>query len=335
MPDEHQAPRRSVVILSYAITAIVGLAGAEGVLWFGGYPDWWALDPSTGAASAEYRCDPQLGWAPREGRFDLVWGGLRDTAVRTTNWSDGSRSTAETEPPPDDPRPKAMFFGDSFMQGYGLSDDETLPWIVQRRHPELSVSNFAAGNYGTYQCYLAMRNHVTGPATVYYLFNAYQEPRNGADRSWLRVYQRPASGCFYPYAVENHGTLEPRKSEGNLVWFLSRHLRIAALVQDYTQMIPSWFRVRKERQTTEALLSAMNELVRSRGGSFTVILVDLTDEQRAYYHSFLTSKGIAQIDFQISALRDQRYRLPDGHPNHVMNELLAGRIEPLRIVTAR
>jgi len=40
---------------------------------------------------------------------------------------------------------------------------------VQQRHPELAVSNFGVGLYGTYQSYLAMQRSVHGPATVYYL----------------------------------------------------------------------------------------------------------------------------------------------------------------------
>ena len=35
---------RSVLIAARLITAVVSLAGAEAMLWFGGYPRWWAMD---------------------------------------------------------------------------------------------------------------------------------------------------------------------------------------------------------------------------------------------------------------------------------------------------
>src|SRR5579864_1987048 len=47
-------PPRSVLILARVITAIVGLAGAEGVLWFGGYPDWWRMDPILASGGPAY-----------------------------------------------------------------------------------------------------------------------------------------------------------------------------------------------------------------------------------------------------------------------------------------
>ena len=134
MAQHRTPPRRSVVMAARLVTAIVSLAGAEGMLWFLGYPQWWRMDRSWGGASPEYQCDSDLGWRPREGKFDLVWQGQRP--ARYTNWSGGRRATAEQEPASDaKKRPQVLFFGDSFPQGYQLSDEETLPWIVQKRHP--------------------------------------------------------------------------------------------------------------------------------------------------------------------------------------------------------
>src|SRR5262249_22657852 len=149
-------PRRSVVMVVQLLTIVVGLAGAEGVLWLAGYPNWWALDPTWGGGASEYECDPDLGWRARQGRFSLGWrdGATLVRAFEYTNWSGGRRATAGEEQAGDAPaRPRVLFFGDSYIQGYGLSDSETLPWIVQKRHPELLVSNFGAGLYGTYQSY--------------------------------------------------------------------------------------------------------------------------------------------------------------------------------------
>src|SRR5690242_8584406 len=153
MPSQPK-PRKSVLVIARLITAIVGLAGAEGVLWFGGFPSWWAMDPSRRSASAEYEADPDLGWRTKEGQYDLASPGLREGAVRNTNWSGGRRATGTQSA--GSAKPQVLFFGDSYIQGYGLSDQETLPWIVQQHHPEVEVSNYGAGSYGTYQCYLAM-----------------------------------------------------------------------------------------------------------------------------------------------------------------------------------
>jgi hypothetical protein len=325
-------PRHSVLIAARLITAVVSLAGAEAMLWFGGYPRWWAMDPQWGSTSPQHECDSDLGWRAREGRFNLVWPGRPGTTV-VTNWSQGRRATAEQELAGDaQNRPKVMFFGDSFVQGYQLSDSETLPWIVQQRHSDVVVSNFGTGDYGTDQSYMAIEKWVHGPTSVYYLFNGFHEGRNAADPSWLRVYTKTPSGCFYPYAESAVGGLQARKSEGNLVWPLSRRLRIVALVQDYRDILESYGRVRNKRQLTQTLLMKMNQIVRTEGGKFTVILFDMSPPERKDYRKFLESQSISFVDCDRPELQDKKLRLPDGHPSQALNELLAQWIEPLQVV---
>ncbi len=325
-------PKRSVLFAARLITALVSMAGIEGIAWFVGYPNWWAMDPTFGGASGGYECDANLGWRSREGDFKMVWADSPDTShpFRYTNWSRGRRATSEQEPAPDAPnRPQVMFFGDSFIQGYGLSNPETLPWLVQQRHPELEVSNFGTGLYGTYQSYLSMQQWVRRPSHVYYLFNGFHEDRNAGSPSFLRVMKKPPDGCFYPYAQTSGGEMQGGRSPGELVWYLSRRLRTVALVQDYKLIIESYLRVRDKRKITEMLLVKMLEVVHTAGGEFTVILFDLEPEQRRDYRHFLEAQQIAFIDCDRPELKDRSLRLSDGHPNEKMNGLLAQWIEPV------
>ena len=332
MADSRPRPRRSVLITARVIALIVGLAGAEGMLWFGGYPRWWAMEAKWGGAAPEYQCDPDLGWSLREGKFDLVWSDHPQVA-RYTNWSGGRRATSSQQPMSQTvKRSQVMFFGDSFIQGYEISDNETLPWIVQARHPELEVSNFGGGNFGTYQSYLAMKRWVHGPVSAYYLFNGFHEDRNAADPNWLRVNHEAPAGCFYPYAEISSGELKQHKSSGNVVWWLSHHLRIVALVEDYRDIFESYFRVHNKRALTEALLVKMDQIARGRGGKFTVILFDMSEAERKDYRSFLESQGIAYVDCDKPQMGDKSLRLPDGHPSGGLNNLLATWIEPIPVV---
>ena len=43
------------------------------MLWLEGYPNWWGLDQAWGGAYPKYKCDPKLGWSPREGVFNLTF----------------------------------------------------------------------------------------------------------------------------------------------------------------------------------------------------------------------------------------------------------------------
>jgi hypothetical protein len=328
-------PRRSVLIAARLITALVSLAGAEGVLWLGGYPSWWAVKSYTRGGSEGYEGDPNLGWKAQQGDIWLV---ANDPShpFRVTNWSDGRRATSEQEPEHGAAsRPKMLFFGDSYVQGYGLTNADTLPWIVQKRHPELDVSNFGAGNYGTYQSYLAMRQRVHRPADVYYEFSGFHEGRNAGEPSFLRIMTKPPEGWFFPYAQMSDGKLEGRRSPGELVWPLSRYLRTVAMIEEYKQLIESYRRRQDKRKITEALLVKMNETVRAAGGTFTVIVFDLDPQERKDYRSFLETQKISFIDCDRPELNDRTLRLPDGHPNGKLNELLAKWIEPIPVVPSR
>ena len=148
------------------------------------------MDAAWGGGSPDYEADARLGLASPSRDYNLVWadGTDRNHPTKTTNWSGGRRATSDHEPPQVSvSQGRVLFFGDSYIQGYGLSDSETLPWIFQKRHPELNVSNFGSGLYGTYQSYLSMKKSVHEPASVYYLFNSFHEDRNAAAPSFLRI----------------------------------------------------------------------------------------------------------------------------------------------------
>jgi hypothetical protein len=316
-------PKRSVLILARTITAIVSITLAEGMLWMLGYPPWRYQQISSGDAAPEFQPDPEVGWANRAGIYDMA---ADDRApFRYTNWTEGRRATSEHQPAPDDPRPRVIVVGDSYVYGYGLGDTDTFPWRMQQAHPEVQVWNYGTPGYGTFQSYIWMGRALDGApagATVYYLFNGFHEDRNAADPSWIRVGHRPDNGSFFPYAVLHDGALETRHSPGDSIWPISRKLRTVAMVEEYYEMA-----VHKKRASTEAILIRMHHLALLSGAKFTVILFDLYPKDRAVYRDFLSSKNIAFLDCDHPELNDKSLRQSDGHPTAKLNELLAQWIE--------
>ena len=162
-------------------------------------------------------------------------------------------------------QPRVLFFGDSYVQGYGLSNQQTFAWLVQKNHPELAVSNFGTADYGTYQSYLAIcSKYVRGPCSVFYLFNSFHEGRNVAEPDWIRIVKQPPPGLFFPYADLAGGTLRAQQSRGEMVWPVSRWLRTAALAQDYYQRI-AILSARAEQARRHRSLAREDERNRARG----------------------------------------------------------------------
>jgi hypothetical protein len=164
---------------------------------------------------------------------------------------------------------------------------------------------------------------------VYYLLNWFHEERNAGDPSFLRIMKPSPPGCFYPYAQVSGNRLESGRSEGDVVWYLSRHVRLVAMVQEYTQIFDSYWRVRVKRRTTQRLLADMNRLVNAQGGKFTVILFDF-DRRIARVLPFrIPNASLRRL--RASRVHDQKLRQPDQHPTKALNELVAGWIEPIRV----
>jgi hypothetical protein len=108
-----------------------------------------------------------------------------------------------------------------------------------------------------------------------------------------------------------------------------------ALVQEYKQIIESYWRVRSKRRTTQALLVQMNELVNAQGGNFTVILFDLDPDERNQYRDFLRARRINAVDCDRPEMKDAGLRQADRHPTGKLNALLAEWIEPVAAGTPR
>jgi len=331
-----QPPLPKPVILWTAriITTIVSIGLAEGVLWLGGFPTWRGQQISPTSAMSQYQADPELGWTNRPGIYSMI---APDGAkFRYTNWPDGRRATTQQEPAASDPRPRFVFVGDSYVYGYGLSDSETFAWLVQQRHPELEVENLGTPGYGTYQSLLTMQRLLAAdprPTNFVYLFNGFHEARNAADPTWIRARSRSANGVFFPYAILRDGSLEALRTNGDIIWPISQHLRTAAMVEEYYERAEAWTRVRNRRALTEALLVKMGQVARFSGAKFTVVLFD--DLQQAdwrAYREFLSSHAIAFVSCDLPELSKPGYRQPDGHPNAKMSDLLSQCVDPTSTV---
>jgi lysophospholipase L1-like esterase len=98
--------------------------------------------------------DRLLGWRPKPGRYVYPVGVEAKTPIRFTILADGSRVTAgERE---NRVRP-VLVLGDSFTQGWAVSDEETYAWKLQERFPTARFVNYGTAGYSTYQSLLRLK----------------------------------------------------------------------------------------------------------------------------------------------------------------------------------
>jgi hypothetical protein len=313
-------------VATLALGLGLSLAAAEALLRLAGRRPWstTALHPNE---PTMMQPDPIVGWRSKPGQY--VYPGYTKGApsIQVTIWPDGARATRRRA---DDRPHRILLVGDSFTQGWAVSDDETWAWKLQDRWPSADVRNHGTAAYGTYQSLLLLRELLARrgepPRVVIYGFAEQHEDRNVADLDWLRMLALHShrGTIRLPFCgLRPDGTLEEHAPEGYPAWPLSPASAAVTALQDvYAQWRTGGRRARR-RRVTEALLSRMSRAAAERGSRLLVVLLWSSPAGVAHYGGYLAGEGIGVADCTRSPT--PRLIVPgEGHPNREWHRLLAG-----------
>ncbi len=310
--------------LALAVTAlcstVLGLVVAEVGLRVAGYTPARGRSQLTNEPSLN-EPDPVLGWRVKTGKYRFPGYTPNAAPITMTYWPNGSRATGPSYVAQDR---RVVLIGDSFTQGWAISDDETYAWKLQQRFPEVEFLNYGTAGYNGLQALLRLEEHLDArpkpPAVVIYGFNNDQELRNVADGSWLQALALNTSRqtVALPFcSLDATGDLQRHPPEGYPMWPLRDRLATVALLER------SWFRSAvgnrrvHGRAVTEKLLTEMNRVVRARGSRFLVAILGAMPELRVHYSRYLMTHGIPFVD---CTYRERFLIVPgEGHPNGAAN----------------
>jgi hypothetical protein len=143
------------------------------------------------------KADDVFGYSANPGTFKHIYRRrLRGTKkweifpVQVTINDDGSRWTGKTGGPV---RSSIFVFGDSFVFGNGVNDEQTFSYLLQAAHPDKRVHLFALGGYGLAQTYLRfkqIKDQLSSEDIVVLGYADYLDIRNVAAPSRLRQVAR-------------------------------------------------------------------------------------------------------------------------------------------------
>ena len=118
------------------------------------YRPWPQHGRLLGVSEGLHLVDAELGWRKQPGQFRIERFGR---ILGVTHWPSDRRATAATRTAHSR---RALVLGGSFAYGLGLSDQETLPWLMQRAYPGVEWLNLATSGYGTYQALLTLESYL-------------------------------------------------------------------------------------------------------------------------------------------------------------------------------
>jgi lysophospholipase L1-like esterase len=267
--------------------------------------------------------DAELGWKNKPGEYNF---GIIEP-IRMTFWPDGTRATA---PRPVEADVRLALIGDSFTEGWAVTDTQTFGWKLQERFPKVSVRNYGSSGYGTVQSLLALKALLEGPGphpnVVMYGFNDFHEDRNVAKATWLRdVFQVEHRGhVALPYAeLAEGGTLLFQAPTSYPSWPLHDRSAIVATVERSWAELSARGRSAHARAVTDALLLEIDRVVRSHRGRFlVVVLAQWMPDSVPHYLDLLARHRIAAANCHHPAFLGPMGQVPYyGHPNAAVNAL--------------
>jgi len=301
------------VILS-ALVLEVGLRAA-------GHGPWRDSNPPASGEPALHEPDAQLGWKNKTGAF--VWRGRASLPpIHLTFWPGGRRATG---PEPTARAAVALLLGGSYMQGWAVSDSDTLGWRLQLAFPDVEFANFGTAGYGTTQSLLVLENELASRARapVLAIYGVLGEHllRNVAHPVWLRGLASSASADGFeprvPFATFSQGKLRLHLPLGYPNWPFKRASSAVAFLEERWFSLTSRSRTGNEFEVTEALVVEMARSTKRAGTHLLVVALAGTGPALLRR---LQDHGIDTIDCAHPRLGEAGFRVPVyGHPNARVN----------------
>lgn len=317
--------------LAAGVISILGtMVLVEAFLRLGAGIQPWQNHPITGEPVI-HEADSLLGWRNRPGEYVFTQMADGENSVTMHFGSDGSRVTGLSRHPREH---RILILGCSLTQGWTISDSETYAWKLQAQFPNMEVSNYGTGGYGTYQSLLLLDLLLSKsgppPSMVIYGFASFHEDRNVAGWYWLKLLSSYArrGHIAVPYCDldPTSGRLRRHLPEPYPEWPLKRLLATVVLAEEAFARLESRQRISQRRAVTEQLLVEMSGLCRKKGIRFLVAVL-VQEPGSGDYRDFLQQSRIHYADClhpKYGTLEFTSVR--DGHPNELMNEFWASRI---------
>lgn len=277
--------------------------------------------------------DPVVGWRNNPGVWEV------DCERRPmTLLENGERKTIGQHPGAD---ARVLIAGDSWVQGYGLRDEETLASRLQAQFSDVNVINVATAGYGSHQSFLAFKDfqsHAapTGPLLVILGLAEHTLMRDVADYRWVKSLTTYSAVHFLPpHILPNpDGSWSDYPPETPNLWGWADKIDLLLLAQG----LEIYFKTRGREAkyglaASKKILLDFDSYLKTRGARLLVFNLDMDGPLLRQYQNVCGENGIILLDGKIKASpEDPKWFLHDngcwGHPNERMHQAWADRLAP-------
>ncbi len=178
--------RQSLFGLLAGVLAVLVLEGGATALLLVYDLVFWSQAPVAERQHSVY--DPEIGWVARP---DLSLPDLFGPGIGVRTNAQGFRRGEDTEKTVPPNRIRVVASGDSFTFGYGVSNEEAWPAVLERSNPRLEVVNLGMSGYGFDQAFLWYRRAGLGLEHQVHVFAFISDDFERMRRTQVFGYDKP------------------------------------------------------------------------------------------------------------------------------------------------
>lgn len=325
----------TVWLLFCLVLLCAGLIGAELILRFRQIQPWnaspAAIEVTPGGKL--FSMHPLLGYAHLPGQFQITING--QYSFHVTHLPNSLRITRPLDTYQEgEQRPEIWIFGCSYTYGWPLNDEDTYPWLLQSRFPDMNVVNFGVNGYGTIHSLIQFQEALktSKPALVILAYAPFHDYRNTLLRarkkelaSWnhLGPLVQPFAR-FDPSDRLNYGIASPDFVEFPLM----RRSSLAHFIEQQYDYWEGYFS--RSHQVTEKLILQMAEAASRESIPFIIAGIS-SGQETASLMALADRRRIPAVDISVDLEKEGNSCAPYDltHPGKRATRLYADRLEPV------
>ena len=269
--------------------------------------------------------DTVLGWRPKTGKYTLKPWSKNGKATILTNLGDGGRLTGYNNK-----KEKIIFLGGSFTKGWAVDDNETFPWLLQKKIKNYKIKNYGVSGYGGVQSFLKLQNifeNQNNIKLVIYGFIPHHEVRNIASGSWMyllnKASKRTEGKLSLPYASIKDKKLKIHKPKQYLKLPFGNKSALIAKIEKRALKLNSFRRSFHETKISQEIILSMKKISEENKSRFVFLILNkIPDEKFIKYKEFFKKNSVDHINCYFPEGKEYGVE-GEGHPNEIGHRLVS------------
>jgi hypothetical protein len=275
----------------------------------------WNYEKTETKNQVIFKFDPNIGWVSKKGIYELTINDKKKTKIKLKIQENGNRHIGNE----DLQKNKIIFIGGSFTQGWGVNDNETFSYSIQKKFPDFSIYNFGQSGYGGLQSLMLLKKEIKNLKSsklIIYGFINHHEQRNVARSRWLEILLKYSKRGYkeipkIPYATLNKkDELIYHKPVSYIRLPLRDKLAFITLLEKFYMKQTTKYRKNIQKNVTKKIFIEMNKISKKNQSNFLVVNLNSSND----YEKILIDNNIKFVDCGLELTAD--LSVPnDFHPN--------------------